>query len=142
MVPSGSAALSIRRSEHVGAGTFLPVKADDTDDHRMHAEFGEVSPETADAGGSRRRRAGWCRPGRPRSRSGAARWCRPRRSGRRRHGLSRHRVTLHVGAGTFLPVKADDTDDHRMHAEFGEARRSGVKCSPAVGAATAPGARA
>ncbi len=34
-------------------------------------------------------------------------------------GLSRHRVTLHVGAGTFLPVKADDTDDHRMHAEFG-----------------------
>jgi len=30
------------------------------------------------------------------------------------------RVTLHVGAGTFLPVKADDTNDHRMHAEIGE----------------------
>ena len=29
-------------------------------------------------------------------------------------------VTLHVGAGTFLPVKADDTDEHRMHAEWGE----------------------
>lgn len=28
-------------------------------------------------------------------------------------------VTLHVGAGTFLPVKADDTKDHRMHAEWG-----------------------
>ncbi len=28
-------------------------------------------------------------------------------------------VTLHVGAGTFLPVKADDTGDHRMHAEWG-----------------------
>ncbi len=28
-------------------------------------------------------------------------------------------VTLHVGAGTFLPVKAEDTDDHVMHAEFG-----------------------
>ena len=28
-------------------------------------------------------------------------------------------VTLHVGAGTFLPVKADDTDDHVMHAERG-----------------------
>jgi S-adenosylmethionine:tRNA ribosyltransferase-isomerase len=28
-------------------------------------------------------------------------------------------VTLHVGAGTFLPVKADDTDDHKMHAEIG-----------------------
>lgn len=30
------------------------------------------------------------------------------------------KVTLHVGAGTFLPVKADDTDDHKMHAEWGE----------------------
>ena len=34
-------------------------------------------------------------------------------------GVERHFVTLHVGAGTFLPVKADDTDDHRMHAEIG-----------------------
>ena len=34
-------------------------------------------------------------------------------------GLRRHHVTLHVGAGTFLPVKADDTDAHRMHAEIG-----------------------
>jgi S-adenosylmethionine:tRNA ribosyltransferase-isomerase len=33
---------------HVGAGTFLPVKVDDIAGHRMHAEFGEVSPETAD----------------------------------------------------------------------------------------------
>ncbi|HSF13228.1 MAG TPA: tRNA preQ1(34) S-adenosylmethionine ribosyltransferase-isomerase QueA [Erythrobacter sp.] len=32
---------------HVGAGTFLPVKADDTDDHQMHAEFGRISPDTA-----------------------------------------------------------------------------------------------
>ena len=30
-----------------------------------------------------------------------------------------HKVTLHVGAGTFLPVKADDTAGHNMHAEFG-----------------------
>ena len=29
-------------------------------------------------------------------------------------------LTLHVGAGTFLPVKAEDTDDHKMHAEWGE----------------------
>ena len=28
-------------------------------------------------------------------------------------------VTLHVGAGTFLPVKADDTNDHKMHSEIG-----------------------
>ncbi|MDG4875480.1 tRNA preQ1(34) S-adenosylmethionine ribosyltransferase-isomerase QueA [Mesorhizobium sp. WSM4935] len=34
---------------HVGAGTFLPVKADDTADHKMHAETGSVSPETAAA---------------------------------------------------------------------------------------------
>mgnify|MGYP003707728035 CR=1 FL=1 len=34
-------------------------------------------------------------------------------------GISRHFVTLHVGAGTFLPVKADDTADHLMHSEIG-----------------------
>ncbi len=34
-------------------------------------------------------------------------------------GVRRETLTLHVGAGTFLPVKADDTDDHRMHAEWG-----------------------
>lgn len=36
-----------------------------------------------------------------------------------RRGVTRHETVLHVGAGTFLPVKAEDTDDHRMHAEFG-----------------------
>jgi len=35
----------------------------------------------------------------------------------KRRGISVHTVTLHVGAGTFLPVKAQDTDDHRMHEE-------------------------
>src|SRR5262245_4407300 len=34
-------------------------------------------------------------------------------------GISLHKVTLHVGAGTFLPVKAPDTAAHRMHAERG-----------------------
>ena len=34
-------------------------------------------------------------------------------------GIALHKVTLHVGAGTFLPVKADDTDAHRMHQEWG-----------------------
>ncbi len=34
-------------------------------------------------------------------------------------GVQRETVTLHVGAGTFLPVKAEDTEDHRMHAEWG-----------------------
>jgi S-adenosylmethionine:tRNA ribosyltransferase-isomerase len=32
---------------HVGAGTFLPVKVDDTKDHKMHSEWGSVLPETA-----------------------------------------------------------------------------------------------
>lgn len=34
-------------------------------------------------------------------------------------GIERRFVTLHVGAGTFLPVKADDTAEHRMHSEIG-----------------------
>jgi S-adenosylmethionine:tRNA ribosyltransferase-isomerase len=34
-------------------------------------------------------------------------------------GIGRETLTLHVGAGTFLPVKADDTAEHRMHAEWG-----------------------
>ncbi len=33
--------------------------------------------------------------------------------------IERHFVTLHVGAGTFLPVKVDNTADHKMHAEWG-----------------------
>ncbi|NIZ11591.1 tRNA preQ1(34) S-adenosylmethionine ribosyltransferase-isomerase QueA, partial [Pseudooceanicola sp. HF7] len=35
-------------------------------------------------------------------------------------GVSRTHVTLHVGAGTFLPVKVDDVTSHKMHAEWGE----------------------
>jgi S-adenosylmethionine:tRNA ribosyltransferase-isomerase len=35
-------------------------------------------------------------------------------------GVARAFVTLHVGAGTFLPVKAEDTAEHRMHAERGQ----------------------
>jgi S-adenosylmethionine:tRNA ribosyltransferase-isomerase len=38
----------------------------------------------------------------------------------RARGVSLHFLTLHVGAGTFLPVKAEDTAYHRMHAEWGE----------------------
>ncbi|MBN8920821.1 MAG: tRNA preQ1(34) S-adenosylmethionine ribosyltransferase-isomerase QueA [Rhizobiales bacterium] len=43
---------------HVGAGTFLPVKVDDTAEHRMHAEYGEVSEETATAIAETRARGG------------------------------------------------------------------------------------
>ncbi|RMF11530.1 MAG: tRNA preQ1(34) S-adenosylmethionine ribosyltransferase-isomerase QueA [Alphaproteobacteria bacterium] len=35
-------------------------------------------------------------------------------------GVRTARITLHVGAGTFLPVKTEDTADHRMHREYGE----------------------
>ena len=35
-------------------------------------------------------------------------------------GITQEFVTLHVGAGTFLPVKAEDTADHKMHSEWGE----------------------
>ncbi|MEM7197804.1 MAG: tRNA preQ1(34) S-adenosylmethionine ribosyltransferase-isomerase QueA, partial [Pseudomonadota bacterium] len=41
-------------------------------------------------------------------------------------GCAIHTVTLHVGAGTFLPVRVNDTDDHIMHAEFGYVSQSVV----------------
>ncbi|MEL6210945.1 MAG: S-adenosylmethionine:tRNA ribosyltransferase-isomerase, partial [Pseudomonadota bacterium] len=37
-----------------------------------------------------------------------------------RAGITRTYVTLHVGAGTFLPVKVDDISEHKMHSEWGE----------------------
>jgi S-adenosylmethionine:tRNA ribosyltransferase-isomerase len=49
-----------------------------------------------------------------------------------------HKVTLHVGAGTFLPVKADDTEGHKMHAEFGTVP---AEVADALNAARAKGGR-
>jgi S-adenosylmethionine:tRNA ribosyltransferase-isomerase len=37
----------------------------------------------------------------------------------RARGIGINRITLHVGAGTFLPVKMEDTEGHRMHSEWG-----------------------
>ncbi len=53
-------------------------------------------------------------------------------------GIAVHKVTLHVGAGTFLPVKADDTGDHKMHAEFGTLT---AETAAALNAARAKGGR-
>jgi S-adenosylmethionine:tRNA ribosyltransferase-isomerase len=53
-------------------------------------------------------------------------------------GVALHRVTLHVGAGTFLPVKTDDTSDHRMHPEWGTISRD---TADALNAARARGGR-
>ncbi|MCW5725389.1 MAG: tRNA preQ1(34) S-adenosylmethionine ribosyltransferase-isomerase QueA [Maricaulaceae bacterium] len=53
-------------------------------------------------------------------------------------GVRTARVTLHVGAGTFLPVKGEDTADHRMHAEWFEL---GEAAAQAVNAARAEGRR-
>ncbi len=53
----------------------------------------------------------------------------------RARGVTTHAVTLHVGAGTFLPVKADDTADHRMHAEWGEVSAETAAALNAVRAA-------
>ncbi len=50
-------------------------------------------------------------------------------------GIATHRVTLHVGAGTFLPVKSDDTSGHRMHAEWGEVSAETAAALNAVKAA-------
>jgi S-adenosylmethionine:tRNA ribosyltransferase-isomerase len=56
----------------------------------------------------------------------------------REHGISLHRVTLHVGAGTFLPVKTDDTSDHKMHPEWGSVS---VETATALNAARSAGGR-
>lgn len=53
-------------------------------------------------------------------------------------GVNTTRLTLHVGAGTFLPVKAEDTDDHIMHAEWGEVREETCE---AIAAARKAGGR-
>jgi S-adenosylmethionine:tRNA ribosyltransferase-isomerase len=53
-------------------------------------------------------------------------------------GIGHEILTLHVGAGTFLPVKADDTDDHRMHSEWG---RIGAAVAGRLNAARAAGGR-
>lgn len=47
-------------------------------------------------------------------------------------GIGWTTVTLHVGAGTFLPVKAEDTSDHPMHAETGEVSREAAERINAV----------
>ncbi|HVX82118.1 MAG TPA: tRNA preQ1(34) S-adenosylmethionine ribosyltransferase-isomerase QueA [Devosiaceae bacterium] len=53
-------------------------------------------------------------------------------------GVAVEKVTLHVGAGTFLPVKAEDTGDHRMHAEWGEITQAAAE---RINAARAKGGR-
>jgi len=50
-------------------------------------------------------------------------------------GVSLHFVTLHVGAGTFLPVKTDIVAEHRMHAEYGEVTQQNADALNAVRAA-------
>jgi S-adenosylmethionine:tRNA ribosyltransferase-isomerase len=53
-------------------------------------------------------------------------------------GVGRETLTLHVGAGTFLPVKAEDTNDHAMHAEWG---RIDAATADRLNAACAAGGR-
>jgi S-adenosylmethionine:tRNA ribosyltransferase-isomerase len=56
----------------------------------------------------------------------------------RKRGIGIHRITLHVGAGTFLPVKAEDTTAHKMHSEWGTIAR---ETADALNAARASGGR-
>ena len=53
-------------------------------------------------------------------------------------GIAREMLTLHVGAGTFLPVKVEDTADHKMHAEWG---RIDAATADRLNAARAKGGR-
>lgn len=54
------------------------------------------------------------------------------------HGLRRVAITLHVGAGTFLPVKVEDPRDHHMHSEVAEVTPAAAE---AINAAKAAGGR-
>ncbi len=56
----------------------------------------------------------------------------------RERGVGLHRITLHVGAGTFLPVKVDDTTEHKMHSEWGTIS---PEVADALNAARAKGGR-
>jgi S-adenosylmethionine:tRNA ribosyltransferase-isomerase len=56
----------------------------------------------------------------------------------RARGVGIHRITLHVGAGTFLPVKVEDTAEHKMHAEWGTIS---VETAAALNAARGRGGR-
>lgn len=56
----------------------------------------------------------------------------------RERGVGLNRITLHVGAGTFLPVKADDTSEHKMHSEWGTIS---AEVAEALNAARAKGGR-
>jgi S-adenosylmethionine:tRNA ribosyltransferase-isomerase len=56
----------------------------------------------------------------------------------RERGIGIHRITLHVGAGTFLPVKVEDTGGHRMHSEWGTISHA---TSDALNGARAAGGR-
>jgi S-adenosylmethionine:tRNA ribosyltransferase-isomerase len=53
-------------------------------------------------------------------------------------GIGRVELTLHVGAGTFLPVKSDDVEDHKMHLEWG---RIDGATAEAIGRTQASGGR-
>ena len=53
-------------------------------------------------------------------------------------GVAFVHVTLHVGAGTFLPVKVDDVSQHKMHAEWGEVT---AEAAAMIAAAKAEGRR-
>ena len=54
------------------------------------------------------------------------------------HGVGFAHVTLHVGAGTFLPVKTDDISQHKMHSEWGQISQ---KAADQINAAKAAGGR-
>jgi len=56
----------------------------------------------------------------------------------RARGVGINKVTLHVGAGTFLPVKSDETEGHRMHSEWG---CLSAETASALNAARAKGGR-
>lgn len=78
------------------------------------------------------------RPGAVAAPTASLHFDRPLLSALKDRGIGFTHATLHVGAGTFLPVKARDVRDHRMHAEWGELTESAAE---EINAARAAGGR-
>jgi len=116
---------------HVGPGTFLPVKSADPRDHKMHTEWGVLSPETARRiQATRRRRRAHCR-GRYDEPAPARKCCRRDRRGAalcRRNPIvhsSRSPVPGHRPAADQLPPAALDS----LHAGRGLAGYERIKAA-------------
>jgi S-adenosylmethionine:tRNA ribosyltransferase-isomerase len=108
--------------ERLGDGTRVVAFPDDRDPHQLMAEAGEMPlpPYIRDRSAPPDRyQTVYARPPGSAAAPTAGLHFTPDLLERlAARGVALHKVTLHVGPGTFLPVKTDDTSGHKMHSEF------------------------